>query len=168
MPRLKAQQSVPDFHLPATSGTEISASQFRQRNNLVLYFFGKVPCEPCRQRLASFRDNFSNFEHLNARLFAISPKPLELLKSLKQELKLPFELLSDRQLEAANLYTQIKPRLHEPYPSIFVIDRYNTLYAQAIEEKEENLPPIKDIFRVLHSIEIECPECGFFPGSTSI
>ncbi len=159
---------VPDFHLPATNDKTISIGQYKQRKNIVLFFMGNKDCEPCQEKLREFKEYHNRLEHLTAVLYAISPEPIEKLKGLKAKLELPYELLSDSKLEASKAYTQLKEDQKEPVPTIFVIDRYNALNSQWLALEEKELPDVIFILRALHSIEIACPECGFFPGSTSI
>ncbi len=168
LPQLKTGNNAPDFHLPATQGQNRSVGQYRQRKNVVLYFFNNINCAPCRQKLLELKDNYDRLEHLNAVLFGVSHDSIENLANLKNELELPFELLSDVDLVTTKTYAGLNPDKNEVYPSIFVIDRYNTLYSQWLVFEEKYLPSVLDVLRTLHAIEIQCPECGFFPGSTSL
>lgn len=168
LPKLKLYNTVPDYHLSSTNDKTVSIGQFKQRKNVVLFFFGSIDCEPCQEKLKEFKEYFNRLEHLTAVVFGISPEPVEQLKNLKSELELPFDLLSDTKLEMTNTYTHLREGGKEPVPSIFVIDRYNSLNSQWLAVEEKELPDVIYILRALHSIEIACPECGFFPGSTSL
>ncbi len=168
IPKLKKHHNVPDFHLPATDGSLKTISYFKQRSNVVLYFFEKADCNSCQAKLKTFKSKAKRFDDLNTIVFAISSEPIEKLKKLKSDLELPFELLSDADLKVSTIYTYKKKEVSEVVPSIFVIDKFNSLRDQVIVHKDEGLPSIQEIIRLLLAIEIECPECGFFPGSTGI
>ena len=98
---------IPDFELPATAGKTFKLSQFK-RQRLVLYFYPKDNTPGCTTEGMQFRDAYADFKALNCEVFGISRDSLKTHENFKAKLALPFELLSDTDEIACQLFGVIK------------------------------------------------------------
>jgi thioredoxin-dependent peroxiredoxin len=100
-------QVIQDFSLPATSGKTFQLSEY-QGKNLVLYFYPKDATPGCTSESQQFRDFYSAFQAVNTGIFGISRDTLKSHESFKAKFSFPFELLSDTEELACNLFNVIK------------------------------------------------------------
>jgi len=100
-------QVIQDFSLPATSGKTFQLSEY-QGKNIVLYFYPKDATPGCTTEGQQFRDAYSAFQNANTEIFGISRDSLKSHESFKAKFSFPFELLSDSEELACNLFNVIK------------------------------------------------------------
>ncbi|MFM9912596.1 MAG: peroxiredoxin [Methylophilaceae bacterium] len=100
-------QVIQDFSLPATSGKTFQLSEY-QGKNIVLYFYPKDSTPGCTTEGQQFRDSYSAFQAANTEIFGISRDSLKSHESFKAKFSFPFELLSDSEELACNLFNVIK------------------------------------------------------------
>ena len=103
---LQVGQEAPDFTLFNTEKKEVSLSDQRGKNVLLL-FFPLAFTSVCTAELCSVRDSLKIYEGLRATPFGISVDSLHTLKKFKEEQHLNFELLSDFNKEVSNAYGAI-------------------------------------------------------------
>ena len=69
-PSLSAKMQVgdeaPTFQLPDQNGNEIALESFRDKKNVVLYFYPKDNTTGCTMQACSFRDSMTQFNSLDA------------------------------------------------------------------------------------------------------
>ena len=100
-------QTIPDFSLPATGGVLFQSRKLK-RKLLILYFYPKDNTPGCTTETSQFRDHFSEFQALQCDVFGISRDRLKTHENFKAKLELPFELLSDTEEVACQLFDVIK------------------------------------------------------------
>ncbi|WP_028536360.1 peroxiredoxin [Paludibacterium yongneupense] len=98
--------SCPDFVLPATSGTTFSPATAGKP--LVIYFYPKDNTPGCTNESIAFRDLHPEFLALGADIVGISRDSLKSHENFKSKFGLPFELASDTEEIACNLFDVIK------------------------------------------------------------
>jgi thioredoxin-dependent peroxiredoxin len=98
---------VPDFSLPSTGGGTFKLSSQRG-SKLVLYFYPKDSTPGCTTEGADFRDSHKQFRSAGAEVFGISRDSLKSHEGFKAKMRFPFELLSDAEETASNLFGVIK------------------------------------------------------------
>lgn len=125
-------QPVPDFELPATGGKTFKLSQFKRRR-LVIYFYPKDNTPGCTTEGMQFRDAYADFQAHHCEIVGISRDSLKSHEGFKAKLALPFDLLSDTEEIACQLFGVIKMKnlygkqVRGIERSTFVIDRKGTL-----------------------------------------
>lgn len=149
---------LPFFNLPSTRGKYVKPWDFKQRKNLVLYFFSDADCSECRQTLIGFSENYHDYRRLNAEVVAIATDSLDNLENLAGELGLSFLLLADTDGKATNLYTGLKPGENKTVSSIFVADRFGSIEEEWIAKSEDQLPGQDELLATLQLLELRCPE----------
>lgn len=100
-------QNLPEFSLPATGG-KIFQSDKLKRKRLILYFYPKDNTPGCTTEGMQFRDHYAEFQQLDCEVFGISRDSLKAHENFKAKLGLPFELLSDSEEIACQLFAVIK------------------------------------------------------------
>ncbi len=100
-------QAVPDFELPATGGQPFRLSAHRG-HPLVIYFYPKDATPGCTTEAQQFRDLHGEFARLGCPIYGISRDSLKSHENFKAKLELPFELLTDADEAACNLFGVIK------------------------------------------------------------
>jgi peroxiredoxin Q/BCP len=107
--RIKGQVGVgdvaPDFTLPSQSGEEVSLKDFMgKKRALVLFFYPKDDTPGCTKEACSFRDDYEQFEKLEAEVIEVSSDSVHSHQRFAQRHGLPFTLLSDEGGEVRKLY----------------------------------------------------------------
>ena len=100
---MKTGEKAPDFKLFNTQKKEVSLSDFRGKNFLLL-FYPFAFSGTCTTELCSIRDSFSIYNSANAEVFGISCDSVFTQIRFKEEQKLNFELLSDWNKEVSRSY----------------------------------------------------------------
>ena len=141
---------APEFKLFNTEKKEISLSDYRGKN-VVILFFPLAFTGVCTVELCSIRDNYNIYTSLNTEVIGISIDSLFVLDKFKKEQNYNFDLLSDFNKTASKDYNT----LYEIFAfgmvgvskrSAFVIDKNGTLqYAEVLEDagKQPNFDAIK-------------------------
>lgn len=101
-------QAVPDFEVPATSDKIFRLSEFREKANIVLYFYPKDSTPGCTTEGQNFRDTYAQFQSADTEIFGISRDSLKAHENFKAKQTFPFELLSDKDEAICNLFDVIK------------------------------------------------------------
>lgn len=98
---------LPEFSLPATSNLAFKSSDYLGQF-LVLYFYPKDATPGCTTQGIQFREAHADFSAANARIFGISRDSLKSHENFKAKYSFPFELLSDTEELACQLFDVIK------------------------------------------------------------
>ncbi|MFC5702470.1 thioredoxin-dependent thiol peroxidase [Cohnella faecalis] len=96
-------KKAPDVKLPASNGETVKLSDFRGRK-VILFFYPKDQTPTCTQEACEFRDAHSAFEEADTVLIGISPDPVKSHLRFIEKQGLPYLLLADEKLKAANAY----------------------------------------------------------------
>ncbi len=132
MTKLALNQVVPAFTLPATGNVSFNLSDYLGKT-LVIYFYPKDSTPGCTTQGVQFRDIYSQFQSANAVITGISRDSLKSHENFKAKFSFPFELLSDTEETACNLFGVIKiknmygKQVRGIERSTFVIDKTGKL-----------------------------------------
>ena len=122
-------RKAPDFTLKTSEGQDFSLSQLDGQWK-VLFFYAKDGSPACKRGCLSFKDQYDLFRSLEPQVevIGISQNTVSEHKEFKEELQLPFTLLSD---PARNVAESFKVPVHLgafPAKSSFVIGPDNTIH----------------------------------------
>ena len=92
---LTAGDMAPRFALPAAPGEIVDVGARMDRRPVVLLFFPLAFSSVCTEELCSVRDDWSEWAALEADVFGISVDSPFVTRRFREELGLPFPLLSD-------------------------------------------------------------------------
>lgn len=119
---------APDFTLEANNGEPVKLSDFRGKN-VVVYFYPKDMTPGCTTEACDFRDQFENFQAIDAVILGISPDPINRHVKFAGKYGLPFLLLADPDHQVAETYGvwKLKKNYGKEYMGIerstFVVDK---------------------------------------------
>jgi thioredoxin-dependent peroxiredoxin len=100
-------QVIPEFELPSTSGKIFKLSEHAGKT-IALYFYPKDATPGCTTQGQQFRDHYAEFEKLRVAVYGISRDSLKSHENFKAKFNFPFELLSDSEELACQLFGVIK------------------------------------------------------------
>lgn len=103
-------QTVADFTLPATSSQTFTLYPIRSKS-LVIYFYPKDNTPGCTTEAMQFRDLHTAFQLAGSEVIGISRDSLKSHENFKAKFTLPFELISDMEEVACNLFGVIKQKM---------------------------------------------------------
>ncbi|ACT04503.1 thioredoxin-dependent thiol peroxidase [Paenibacillus sp. JDR-2] len=109
MTQAQVGQAVPDFTLPASTGGNISLSDYKGKK-LVIYFYPKDNTPGCTVESCDFRDYNGQFKSYNTEVIGISPDDLASHDTFINDFQLPFPLLADTEHGVSELFGVWKER----------------------------------------------------------
>ena len=143
-------QAAPNFTLFNTEKKEISLTDYKGKN-VVILFFPLAFTGVCTAELCSIRDNYNTYTALNAEVIGISVDSLFALEQFKIAQNYHFDLISDFNKTASKDYDTMYDTfafgmLGVSKRSAFVIDQNGILqYKEVLEDagKQPNFDAIK-------------------------
>lgn len=102
-----SENTVADFSLPSTGNRSFTLSGARGKH-LVIYFYPRDNTPGCSTEAQQFRDLYAGFKRANCGVVGISRDSLKSHENFKAKFTLPFDLLSDADETACNLFGVIK------------------------------------------------------------
>lgn len=100
---LEVGMKAPEFTLNNQNGQQVSLSDFIGKK-VVLYFYSKDNTSGCTKQACGFAENYPLYEEKNAVVIGISKDSVTSHKRFADKYELPFELLSDPELEVIQAY----------------------------------------------------------------
>ena len=148
-------QPLADFELPATGGKTFKLSQY-PRKRLVIYFYPKDNTPGCTTESMQFRDHYAEFQQLGCDIVGISRDSVKSHEGFKAKLSLPFDLLSDTEETACQLFGVMKlknmygKQVRGIERSTFIIDQKGVLVKEWRGIKVPNhVPSVLDFIKTL-------------------
>lgn len=92
---LKLGQIAPLFTAMNHQNEMVNLADFRNKKNVVLYFYPKASTPGCTVQACGMRDSIEQFSALDAVVLALSPDPVPRLQGFASKYQLNFDLLSD-------------------------------------------------------------------------
>jgi thioredoxin-dependent peroxiredoxin len=93
--RVDAGSKAPNFTLASQSGEMVNLKDFIGTKPVVLFFYPKDDTPGCTKEACAFRDDYDQFEKLDAEVIGISSDSVESHRRFAKKHDLPFTLLSD-------------------------------------------------------------------------
>ena len=100
-------REAPDFTLQSTGGRSVQLSDL-QGHPVVLYFYPKDHTPGCTTEGQDFRDLYARFRRRRAFIFGVSRDTVRTHENFRGKHKFPFDLLSDPDEVACELYQVMK------------------------------------------------------------
>jgi glutaredoxin-dependent peroxiredoxin len=154
---LSIGNKAPDFKLFNSEKGEVSLSDYKGKNLLIL-FFPQAFTGTCTTELCSIRDGIADFNNMEASVVAISVDSLFTLSKYKEVQNLNFPLLSDFNKTTSADYGC----LYEEFVfgmkgvskrSAFIVDKSGVLQYVEILEKAGDLPNFDAIKSTLEKLK---------------
>ena len=154
--KIEVGQPAPDFTLFDSEKKQVTLSQQRD-HNILLLFFPLAFTSTCTKELCSVRDNIAWYNNVDAKVFGISVDALHTLARYKEDQQLNFTLLSDFNKDVSKLYDTIYEMFGYNMKGVskrsaFVIDKQGIVrYAEVLENAGE-VPDFAAIRKVLEGL----------------
>jgi len=101
---LSINSPAPDFTAETTDGTPIRLSDFKNKKNVVLYFYPKAFSPGCTKQASQFRDAYEDLMDLNCEIIGVSYDGASRNEEFKTSTRLPYHLISDKDKSIARLF----------------------------------------------------------------
>lgn len=95
---------APTFDLPTFPAGRTKLSQFKGKQNVVLYFYPRDDTPGCTKEACGFRDDIGNFQSADTVVLGISTDSVDSHKKFAEKFSLPFPLLADEDHAVAEKY----------------------------------------------------------------
>ena len=129
--------------------TALGLRGYLSEGPLLILFFTEANTPLCTQQLCAFRDDFEMISELRASTVAISSDPVDEQRRFVDEQHLPFPLLSDENLDAANAFGIADPASKRAQRAAFVADSQGIIQLAIPFYQPNNLDHYQDIFAAL-------------------
>lgn len=100
---LEPGSNAPDFTLSDQFNNNHTLSDYKGKW-VVLYFYPKDMTPGCTLEACNFRDDFPDFQKLDAIIFGVSKDSIKRHATFADKYKLPFSLLSDSEGKVCDIY----------------------------------------------------------------
>lgn len=153
---LKIGDKAPDFKLFNSEKKEVSLSDYKGKNVVVL-FFPMAFTSVCTTELCTMRDDIAYYSGLNAEVLAISVDSPFTLAKFKEDQRLNFPLLSDFNKETSKSYDAyydefVMGMKGVAKRSAFVVDKEGIIRYAEVLDSAGNLPNFETIKQTLNSL----------------
>jgi thioredoxin-dependent peroxiredoxin len=151
---IKEGNKAPDFTALDQNGKKIKLSFFRDKKNIVLYFYPKDMTPGCTTQACDFRDQHKRFK--NTVILGVSIDSQERHQKFIEKYDLPFTLLADVDKKVVQKYAvwQEKKLYGKAFMGIvrstFIIDKTGTVRKVFIKVKVKN--HIEEVFEALKEL----------------
>ncbi len=98
---------APGFALPAKPGEKIDVGEHIGQDRVVLLFFPLAFSPVCTDEMCHFRDEWSEWESLDAKVFGISVDSPFVVDRFRTQEQIPFPILSDFNKDVCRQYGAI-------------------------------------------------------------
>ena len=156
MAEIKVGDKAPDFALPKSRDQKVLLKDLIKNGKAVIAFYPGDFSSVCTNEWCSLRDNFRDFEKLDAKVVGISGDSHFTHEAFKKANSLNFDLLSDYDHQVSKLYNVY----YEDFlgmkgvskRSVFIVDREGKIRYKWVTEDASKLPDVEEIKRELAKI----------------
>jgi len=99
-----APSALPEVSLPDSDGILHSLSEFTTAGPAVMVYVRGAYCPFCLRQLADYAERYREFKQSGVEVVAVSPESPRRSRRMRQQLNLPFAVLSDAKLQVANRF----------------------------------------------------------------
>ncbi len=126
---------APDFTLPSTAGADVTLSDFRGKQNVLIAFFPLAFTSTCTAELCSMTEDFGQFASRNTVVLPVSVDSTDTLREYKAKHQMTFDLLSDFKRVVSRQYGVLNDEKFYSNRAYFVIDRQGVIRWAWLEKK---------------------------------
>jgi len=107
---LEEGQKAPNFSLKSDDGKTYSLSQYKGKEEVLLYFYPRDDTPGCTKEACSFRDTFPHFSKKGVQVLGVSNDDLDSHAKFRAKYNLNFPLLSDPDHKVSEEYGVYKEK----------------------------------------------------------
>jgi len=154
--KIEIGQSAPDFTLFDSEKKQVTLSECKGHNVLLL-FFPLAFTSTCTKELCSVRDNIAWYNNADAKVFGISVDALQTLAKFKEDQHLNFALLSDFNKDVSRLYDSIYEMFGYNMKGVskrsaFLIDKSGIVRYAEVLDNAAGVPNFEAVQQILASL----------------
>lgn len=101
---LSINEPVPDFLAETADGSSFRLSDFKNKKNVVLFFYPKAFSSGCTKQACQFRDVYDELSNLNCEIIGVSYDAANRNRDFKTAHRLPYHLISNNDKSIARLF----------------------------------------------------------------
>lgn len=137
---LKVGDAAPGFTLPATTGGQVSLSDFQGKKTVVVGFFPAAFTGGCTKEAKAYQDSIAKFQQMGAEILLISTDNVPSLREFASQQGVSYAMLSDfLDRSTAEKYGVLIKERGIASRATFVIDQAGRI--QHIEEGTDAVDP---------------------------
>ena len=114
---------APDFKLLATNGQNVSLTDFRGKNNVIVFFIRETTCPQCRTHVAQLGRMYEQFKEAGTEVIVILGEGMEKARAYADGVGLPFPIHCDPDRAVNSLYELEKYFLLFQRTASLVVDK---------------------------------------------
>lgn len=144
---------APDFTLPDANGNQISLSDFRGKNVLLVFY--PLDWSPaCSDQLSLYQSELSEFDKQDTQVIAISVDSLYSHGAWAAVRGITFPLLADFQPkgEISHLYNVMRSKDGFSERALYIVDREGVIYYSNVSPRLPHIPDIYELFEKLEAL----------------
>ena len=154
--KIEIGQSAPDFTLFDSEKKQVTLSECKGHNVLLL-FFPLAFTSTCTKELCSVRDNIAWYNNADAKVYGISVDALHTLAKFKEDQHLNFTLLSDFNKDVSRLYDSIYEMFGYNMKGVskrsaFLIDKSGIVRYAEVLDNAAGVPNFEAVQQILASL----------------
>jgi peroxiredoxin Q/BCP len=104
MKAIEVGSSIPEFTLKDQNGVNFDSKKVIGEKNLVIYFYPKDDSPGCTKQACSFRNQYDEFNDLDALIIGISGQSIDSHKKFADKYRLTYPILSDEGNKVRKLF----------------------------------------------------------------
>lgn len=136
---------APDFDLLATGDKQVSLSDYKGKN-LIIVFYPKDQTPGCTQQLCALRDDTEMFKALNTEFIASNPDSIESHERFCAAQNYQFPILVDADRKMAKAYHALKEDGKGIQRTVYIIDE-----SGVVRYSKQGLPSDAELARVIQT-----------------
>jgi len=154
----KIGSPAPGFKLLATNGQEIALTDFRGKQNVIVFFIRETTCPQCRTHVAHLGRLYDQFREAGAEVIVILGEGKEKALEYAESIGLPFPILCDPDRAVYHLYELEKYFLLFQRTASLVVDKDGIVrYLKRTTVPNVWLQESRELLGFIFSLEEEQP-----------
>ncbi len=146
---IRKGDKAPGFELPNKPGEAINVGDSIGREPVVLLFFPLAFSSVCTDEMCQMRDSWDKWKQLGAKVFGITVDSPFITEKFRNDLNIPFPILSDFNRTVARKFDVLHPDLvglkDIPKRSAFVIGADGTVVYDWVSEDPKKMPDFEAV-----------------------
>lgn len=102
--KIEVGKKAPAFTGTTESGEKVRLSDFKDKKNVVLYFYPKDDTPGCTKEACSFRDDLTKFKRKDTVVIGVSPDNAKSHEKFREKYDLNFPLITDEDKKLCEKY----------------------------------------------------------------
>lgn len=144
------------IHLPSQTGEMVCLDDRIGIGASMIVFYRGHWCPFCRRYLCKLQANLDRFRERGVELRGICPEPIETIRSMADDLRITFPLLSDadgRAIEAFGVRNAFAAaRAMMPHPAAILLDREGNERFRSVNRNYKRRTTMHALFRAIASL----------------